>query len=172
MILDISPVLKGEVRRQAFEYTVAPIPMRGIEFCDNAQVTGEITDDAGYMRLHARVHVDYNSHCDRCLEPVSGSFDLDFDRTVAAEGVLTEEQIEENVDEFVIVDKGMLDIDEQIAEALLLEFPKKILCDESCPGLCPKCGKNLKYGKCSCLEKEQDPRLAVLAQLLDKKDEQ
>ena len=168
MVLDISPVLKGEVRRMTFEYTVEPIPMNGIEFGDKALVEGKITDDAGYMRLHACVRLDYTSHCDRCLEPVNGNFVLDFERTVAAEGVLTEEQIEENVDEFVIVDKGMLDIDEQITEALLLEFPKKILCDENCPGLCPKCGKNLKYGKCSCPEKEPDPRLAVLAQLLDK----
>ena len=43
----------------------------------------------------------------------------------------------------------------------------KILCDESCPGLCPKCGKNLNEGACGCPEKEIDPRLSALAELLD-----
>ena len=61
-------------------------------------------------------------------------------------------------------------IDEQLAEALLLDFPRKILCSEDCPGLCPKCGKSLKGGDCGCPKKEIDPRLAVLAQLLNKED--
>ena len=92
---------------------------------------------------------------------------LDFERVVADEGTLTEEQIEENVDEYVIVENGRLDIDEQLSEALLLDFPRKILCSDDCPGLCPKCGKQLKHGKCGCNTKEIDPRLAVLAKLLE-----
>ena len=117
------------------------------------------------MRLIAKAHLAYASLCDRCLEPTSHVFVLEFERTVAAEGTLTEEQIEDNVDEFVIIEKGKLDIDEQLTEALLLDFPRKILCSEDCPGMCFKCGKLLKYGACGCNTKEIDPRLAVLANL-------
>ena len=78
---------------------------------------------------------------------------------------------EDNIDEYVIVENGKLDIDEQLTEALLLDFPRKILCDENCPGLCPKCGKSLKSGDCGCPKKEIDPRLAILATLLDNKEE-
>ena len=43
----------------------------------------------------------------------------------------------------------------------------KHLCSEDCKGLCPTCGKDLNEGPCGC-GKEVDPRLAVLAKLLDK----
>lgn len=165
MIIDMGPILRGEVTRMNFEYTLDPIPMDRITFNDNAKVSGVITDEGGYMRLIAEAHLAYAASCDRCLEPVSDVFVLEFERTVAAEGALTEEQIEDNVDEFVIIEKGKLDIDEQLTEALLLDFPRKILCSEDCPGMCFKCGKLLKYGACGCNTKEIDPRLAVLANL-------
>ena len=170
MVLDVGPLLRGEKNRITFDYMLPPIPMDRVSFKEDAHVTGEITDSAGYMQLKAQAHLAYEAECDRCLDSVSGEFVLDFERVVADEGTLTEEQIEDNVDEYVIVENGRLDIDEQLAEALLLDFPRKILCSEDCPGLCPKCGKSLKDGDCGCPKKEVDPRLAVLAALLEKKD--
>jgi uncharacterized protein len=172
MILDVGPLLRGEKNRITFDYTLAPIPMDRVQFNDDAHVTGEITNSAGYMQLKAEAHLAYETECARCLDTVSGDFVLDFERVVADEGTLTEEQIEDNVDEYVIVENGKLDIDEQLAEALLLDFPRKVLCSEDCPGLCPKCGKSLKGGDCGCPKKEIDPRLAVLATLLQKEDEE
>ena len=171
MILDVGPLLRGEKNRITFDYKLTPIPMNRVSFKDDAHVVGEITDSAGYMHLSAKAHLAYETECDRCLDHVDGEFTLDFERVVADEGTLTEEQIEENVDEYVIVENGRLDIDEQLAEALMLDFPRKILCSEDCPGLCPKCGKSLKEGKCNCPEKEIDPRLAVLATLLKNEEE-
>ena len=171
VILDVGPLLRGEKNRITFEYMLAPIPMDRVRFQSDAHVTGEITDSAGYMQLKAQAHLAYETECDRCLDIVTGDFVLDFERVVADEGTLTDEQIEDNVDEYVIVENGKLDIDEQLAEALLLDFPRKVLCADDCPGLCHKCGKSLKHGDCGCQKKEIDPRLAVLAQLLNKEDE-
>ena len=171
VILDVSPLLRGEKSRITFDYTLPPVPLDRIKFKGDAQVHGEITDNAGYMRLCATAHLAYETECDRCLDIVEGEFVLDFERVVADEGTLTEEQIEDNVDEYVIVENGKLDIDEQLAEALLLDFPRKILCSEDCPGLCHKCGKSLKDGDCGCPKKEIDPRLAVLATLLQKEED-
>jgi len=170
MVLDVGALLRGEKNRITFDYMLAPIPMDRVKFQDDAHVIGEITDSAGYMQLSARAYLSYEAECDRCLDSVKSEFVLEFERVVADEGTLTEEQIEDNVDEYVIVENGMLDIDEQLAEALLLDFPRKILCSDDCPGLCPKCGKSLKYGDCGCPKKEIDPRLAVLAQLLNKEE--
>ena len=85
---------------------------------------------------------------------------------------------EEDADDYVIVEDGFLDVDEQLLEMLTLEFPAKILCRDDCAGLCPQCGKNKNEGPCSCNDKETDPRLAPLAALLERyrdgaaKDEQ
>ena len=167
MVLDVGPLLRGEKNRITFDYMLPPIPMDRVSFKGDAHVTGEITDSAGYMQLKAEAHLAYEAECDRCLDSVSGEFVLDFERVVADEGTLTDEQIEDNVDEYVIVENGRLDIDEQLAEALLLDFPRKILCSEDCPGLCPKCGKPKREGDCGCPTKEIDPRLAILKTLFD-----
>jgi len=50
------------------------------------------------------------------------------------------------------VDKSepIIDLDQDIKEEIILDYPIKPLCDPDCKGLCPKCGKNLNEGGCSC----------------------
>ena len=117
------------------------------------------------MRLVATAEIPYSGACARCLSEVNDVYTMPFERTVVTEGTLTEEQEEDNVDEYVILQNGMLDIDDSVREALILTFPMRLLCEEDCPGLCPKCGKSLKEGSCGCSTKEVDPRWAVLASL-------
>jgi len=44
----------------------------------------------------------------------------------------------------------VLDISQDIREEVMLEYPIKALCSNACRGLCPRCGKNLNEGGCSC----------------------
>ena len=172
MVLDMRPMLRGEVDRIQFDYLLKPEPLDGVEFEGDAHVVGEVTDEAGYMHLALDASVVYRTECARCLEPVDGTFAVQLERTVAAEGTLSEEQLEENVDEYAVIANGMLDLDETIREELLLSFPMRFLCREDCQGLCPKCGKPRRLGDCGCPTFEPDPRLAVLKQLFDKNEEE
>ena len=170
MILNMGPILRGEITRMDISYELTPEPIFDVTFPENAKVEGVLTDDAGYMRLHLTATLPYLGQCARCLMPVAGVFTLDFERTVAAEGTISEEQLEENIDSYVMIRDGKLDVDEPLREELLISFPMRLLCDEDCPGLCPKCGKPKKDGDCGCPEKEIDPRLAVLKNWLDKEE--
>ena len=165
MNLDLRPMLRGETNHIQMDFLLEPDALFGVEFKDSIHVLGEVTNQGGYMRLVATADVPYAGECARCLDPVSGVFSMPFERTVVTEGTLTEEQEEENVDEFVILQSGMLDIDDAVRESLMLSFPMRLLCDEDCLGLCPKCGKPRREGACGCPEKEVDPRWAVLASL-------
>jgi len=171
MILDIRPMLRGETNCIRIDYLLTPDLPDGTEFDGDAHVAGSITDEAGYMRLTLTVTIAYRTFCARCLEPVSGDFAVTLERTVVAEGTLTEQQLEEDIDEYTVCKNGMLDLDEEIREELLLSFPMRFLCSEDCPGLCPKCGKPLRLGDCGCPKSEPDPRLAVLKNLFDKNEE-
>lgn len=51
-----------------------------------------------------------------------------------------------------------------VAQQLYLDLPEKILCSESCQGLCSRCGADLNAGPCSC-PPEIDPRWEGLASL-------
>jgi hypothetical protein len=82
-------------------------------------------------------------------------------------GSLSEKQLEENVDEYAVIEDGRLDLDELVREELLLSFPMRTLCSPDCEGLCPKCGRPRRLGDCGCQTREIDPRLAVLRTLLE-----
>ena len=167
MIVDVAPLLRGEVNRLEIDYTLSPEQLDGIEFDSDARVIGYITDNAGYMRLVLKAELGYHGECARCLAPVDGVFSLDFERTVVTEGTLTEQQLDEMSDEYVVLNDGELDVDEALREELLLGFPTRLLCSEDCPGLCPKCGKPKRDGDCGCTDREIDPRLAVLKGFFD-----
>lgn len=167
MILDAGPLLRGEVGHIKIDYMLSPESLDGIVFDTDAHVIGSLTDNAGYMRLTLKAELAYTGECARCLAPVRGVFSLDFQRTVVAEGTLSEEQLDEHFDEYAVLDGSMLDVDGQLIEELLLGFPSKLLCEEDCPGLCPKCGKPRRDGDCGCPTKEIDPRLAILKTFFD-----
>ena len=168
MTFDLKPLLRGEVTQIEIDHDFMPESVTGVDFPKGAHGTGVVTDNGGYMRLRLQLSVPYEAECARCLDTVCGVFEEQFERTVVTRGALTEEQLEENFDEYAVLDAdGMLNIDEEVAETIALSFPKKILCDEDCAGLCPVCGKPKKNGDCGCVKKEIDPRLAVLQKLLD-----
>ena len=174
MVLDLSTLLSGKTSKIDFEYEItqaddenAILPPDDVSFTAPIRVKGQVTDNAGYMFLTATAEIDYQSRCARCLEDIFGTFILQFNRTVAASGTLQNE----NSDEYVIVKSGLLDIDRELVEDLMLEFPSKLLCKEECAGLCLKCGKNLNFGECDCPKKKEiDPRLAILQKLLENED--
>lgn len=171
MIVDVSPLLRGEVTRLEIDYTLSPEQLDGIRFDSDAHVTGCITDNAGYMRLTLKADLSYHGECARCLAPVDGVFSLDFERTVVAEGTMSEEELDERADEYAAVQNGELNVDESLREELMLCFPTRLLCSEDCPGLCPRCGKPKRDGDCGCTEKEIDPRLAILKTFFDESGE-
>ena len=171
MVLDMRPMLRGETDRIALDFTLRPIPMDGVTVNEDARVKGEVTDQAGYMRLSLTATVAYDAECARCLEPVHDVFSVSLERTVATKENLSEKQLEENVDEYAVIEDGRLDLDELVAEELMLSFPMRILCSPDCPGLCPKCGRPQRLGDCGCPTREIDPRLAVLQSLLNKSED-
>ena len=169
MVLDVGPLLRGEVKKINIDYTLSPesLCLDGIRALNDVRVTGVLTDNAGYMRLKLQAELNYQGECARCLAPVSGVFSLDFERTVTTEGTISEDRLDELEDEYVVIRGNLLDVDQPLLEELVLGFPSRLLCEEDCPGLCPKCGKPKREGDCGCPAREIDPRLAILKTLFD-----
>ena len=93
MILNMGPILRGEMTRMDISYDLSPDPVADVVFPQDAHVEGYLVDDAGYMHLHLTATLPYRGQCARCLDPVEGTLSLDFDRTVAAEGTISEEKL-------------------------------------------------------------------------------
>ena len=173
MKLDLRPLLAGD-RLLTFDYELlldidpedTTSFLYGVSFPSPMKVKGDITNTAGYMRMRLEMSVDYVAECARCLSKVSGTFSLDLEKTVAPRDLLCDLD-EDKLDDYAIIEDGFLDMDEQLRAQLEMEFPVRFLCREDCKGLCQRCGKNLNEGKCDCVEKEIDPRMAPLQKLLE-----
>ncbi len=178
MKLDLRGLLAGECRTLPFRFQLTPPDLYddpksslcGVRFPSPMEVSGDIVNTAGYMRMSLNLSLDYVAECARCLRDVAGTFSFDLEKTVASLSQL-DGLDEEKRDEFAIVEDGFLDMDEQLLELLEIEFPPRFLCREDCKGLCEKCGKDLNEGACDCTKQEIDPRLAPLGDILKRLQE-
>jgi len=44
----------------------------------------------------------------------------------------------------------IVELDDEIRQEIILDYPIKIICKAECKGLCPNCGQNLNIGECEC----------------------
>ena len=90
--------------------------------------------------------------CDRCLEPVDYSInidcfkDLDLNKT-------SEERIAD-LDEEPYLDGTKFDSEVFIYNEILVNLPMKVLCRTDCKGICNRCGANLNLRTCKCEDAE------------------
>ena len=133
-------------------------------FAHPVRVSGTVRNMADALLLEGTAETTLELACDRCLKPFSQEL------TLPVSTLLAEELEDEENDEIVLLENGEADLDEIFTTALVLSMDAKHVCSEDCKGLCPTCGANLNDGPCGC-RKEIDPRLAALAQLLDKENE-
>lgn len=133
-------------------------------FVSAPKAKGEIKNSAGLLTLNADITAEMVCVCDRC----GGDFETLKEQEVEAT-LASDMQDEENPDIFPI-EGDTIDLSEVLETCFILDMETKFLCSEDCAGLCGDCGANLNLGKCACKAKI-DPRMAVLGQLLDNKEE-
>ena len=167
MKIDLTSVLNGEINQMNIDCDISPENApEDITLLPGAHITGVIRNSAGYIRLTSTVTVPYKAQCARCLGPVEDTLEFGFDRTLVTKGAVPDEELEEQPDEYLVIDKGFVNPDCEISESVFLEFPMLLLCSDDCGGLCQNCGRKLASGEtCNCKPREIDPRLAKLRDL-------
>ncbi|MFZ2356635.1 MAG: DUF177 domain-containing protein [Candidatus Omnitrophota bacterium] len=93
---------------------------------DISKITNAVTADVG-------IDVLMRLCCSRCLEKIEFNF-------------IKELKLNYQADKTVQV----IDLNPDIREEIILDYPIKPLCKPGCRGICPKCGNNLNEGGCSC----------------------
>jgi len=98
------------------------------------------------IKAKAVVHKSYNSvnaaielnasikvECGRCLKEVEKDFNKKIELNYSADKL-----------------NPIIDLDTDIREEIILDYPLKTLCRTDCKGLCPKCGSDLNEAQCNC----------------------
>ena len=128
------------------------------------EVGGSVTNHAGALVLEGTARSVLELCCDRCGKEFSR------EKAVLLDSLVAQELEDEENDDILLLEGAELDLDEAAATAFILAMDTKNLCSDDCKGLCAKCGADLNLGPCGC-RPDVDPRLAALAQLLDKEAE-
>ncbi len=170
MLLSVREIINTPGKKLSFQFSM---DLSSVEFggcCPVAQpvvVTGSVRNMAGVLVLTGKAETTLHTFCDRCGKA------LVIPKTVHFEHMLAEELANEDEadDEIILLQDGYVDVEDLARTAFILGMDTKILCSEDCKGICPVCGVDLNHGQCTC-KKEADPRLAVLAKLLQQDEDE
>ena len=168
MLLDVKKIINAPGERIDFQFDMdlSDVDFGGRYPVQNpVVVTGDVRNVAGMLILQFTAETTLHAVCDRCLK------EFETLKRVRHETMVAEELEDEDNDEILLLEDGAIDMDDLAKTIFILEMDSKTLCKEDCKGICPGCGVDLNQGSCTC-KKETDPRLAVLAQLLGKDNEQ
>ena len=125
-----------------------------------------LADETALVRGTARATVQ--SRCARCLAPALTEV------VAEVEEAFVRDKGEERKpgDDQYLYSGHVLELDEAVRTALLLELPSRVLCKEDCRGLCPQCGQDLNVNTCSCRREftGKNP-FSALAALLNEDEE-
>ena len=164
MLLDLKPLFAGsrDFLSVEFEMDLSEFEFLGVKPLPSpVAISGKIVSRAGIVESDLNCKVEYVGVCDRCLKETVKNYTVAINRTIAVSL-----ENEEN-DDIAVVPDMQLDLEDFCYPDIVMSLPTKLLCKDSCKGLCSVCGKNLNEGDCGCQTKEIDPRLAALAELLN-----
>ena len=125
-----------------------------------------LADETVLVRGVARAVIQ--SPCARCLKPTLTPVEAEIDEAF----VRDKGQEREADDDQYMYSGHVLELDEAVRTALLLELPSRILCKADCRGLCAQCGQDLNVQACSCQKDliHRNP-FSALASLLNEDEE-
>ena len=170
MIIDISNVIKSinkEITKEvvidmtSFESRLGEFPI-----LKKAPVELHIANrENKQLRVSGRVDIEVAIPCGRCLEEVPTQICFDIDKELSInDGAIVDEEMEET--DYLIGFE--LDVDKLVYAEILVNWPMKVLCKETCEGICKVCGTNLNKGACDCQRTELDPRMAAIQDIFSK----
>ena len=158
MVIDLKRIFANDNSVLPIEYS---LDLKNVEVSGVYPLKKPVSNKASLVEFDAVITYEYSAPCDRCGTDTAKVYTVKISKSLAAaiEG--------EESDTILLVPDMKLDLDELVYTEVIVSLPMKHLCKDTCKGICPKCGKNLNEGECGCPEKEIDPRLSALAELLN-----
>ncbi len=150
------------VHEFAFDSPAAALGLDG-GFRD-IHVSLNVTKSERELFLQGRIETRLEGVCDRCLTDVT----TPLAPTLIVHYLFSEEdagRYDPAETQLLAPGTPSVDIADDVRQVVQLTVPLKLLCKESCKGLCPTCGKDLNEGPCDCRPVPMDPRWDALREL-------
>lgn len=158
---DISALIKARLGASfTLNVDTGPQSLSDLEV-DFLRGTIQVIRVQGGLLVQGAVESQLGLECVRCLESFVLPITLELEETFRLPGASLRPEIP-----YAVSDDGWLDLTPLLREQSWLVIPMKPLCRPDCKGLCPQCGVNLNIKSCACKDTKNDPRLALLKELL------
>ena len=125
--------LEGLTLREDFDPKKLDLETDIIKFLSPVRARAELSRITNAVTVNLFLDAMMHTVCSRCLE--------EFDLVLKKNTVL-------NFQASSL--EPLIDLDPEIREEIILDYPLKPLCKPDCIGLCPRCGGNLNEGGCTC----------------------
>jgi uncharacterized protein len=134
MKIDVRQVpTEGLMLTEAFEAKTLDLETETIKFNGPLSAKAYVSKIAQALSVHLALSATLRCVCSRCLKDFEIKLDKEFDLNYPVKD-----------------SEPVMDLNPDIREEVIIDYPIKPLCRDQCLGLCPKCGKNLNEGKCDC----------------------
>ena len=142
----------------------------GIEdhFYGNILLNCEMDKSATQIVVNCKLLLKAKFVCDRCMAEINKDVEKDFKVIFFITHSRSDDEVDENGIYYLSPDDDKIDLTNDTIENLLLTIPMKILCSESCKGLCYVCGVNKNTNECNCEVETNNPVWDKLLKLKEK----
>lgn len=172
MLLSIKEL---EVKKIVFDTTLEPgqfdfsgADVRQITPLHAEGVAELLPHSDGEVRIKGRLTVTMEAGCDRCLGTAQYGIDQAFDLFYEPSAKVADEDeiaIDAAAAEIGFYQGAGIELNDILAEQVLLQLPMQRICKEECLGICAVCGKNRNESGCACVEVPADDRWSALRSL-------
>ena len=111
------------------------LEIENIEFTTPVEIKAYVSKITNVVTVDMKLQAKFHTICSRCLEGI----ELNLERGLKFNYPVKNEQ-------------DTIELDEDIRQELVLNYPLRTLCNPDCRGLCPKCGRNLNEEDCDCVK--------------------
>jgi uncharacterized protein len=164
--------LRFENQPQEFPVLAEMIAQGECEFLKPIQTSIRAVRNADRIELEGDVRTAVALPCGRCLKAfqitLSSHFALTFTNRSEEFAMAGEpDDLELRPEEInrIYFEGEKINLHEAVQEQVVMAFPIRALCSETCRGLCAQCGADLNTGDCGCAPQTTDDRFASLKKL-------
>jgi uncharacterized protein len=131
-------------------------------FTGELNIEVELNKTYNQVILNVNLKINAIFECDRCVTDFTQELNPVYQVVYMFGNIAESDDI--NV-VYLPADADKINIAPEVRDYALLAVPMKKLCNDSCKGLCPKCGRNLNEGTCTCDPVDIDSRWLPLQEL-------
>jgi uncharacterized protein len=135
------------------------------DFTGKVHVEARLDKTSNQIALRGDIRATGRFNCDRCAAAFERGLSATFRMFYVWDGMEVDDRLDPSEVQVIPHGLSIIDIAEDVRQTAVLAVPLKLLCRDTCRGLCPTCGIDLNTGSCQCADSSVDSRWDALRKL-------